>query len=307
MAMNPALPAGAIALSAVLWGTWWWPMRLLDAQGLGVAWASLVIYATATAFLAPFAWARRRHLRAGGGLLVGVGASLGILLVLWNLAVVLGDVVRVTLLFYLTPIWATLLARFVLHETIGRLRAAAIAAGLGGAAVVLGVPGETAVPLPHGAGDWLGLACGMIFAVSLTLARLGSRTSADGETQGLGGFEQSFVAFVFGAAGCALWVALDPSAAPPGRAVVAGAPLAAAIALVWLLPQTILVLWGAARFDPGRTAILMLLEVIAASVSATIVAGDLLSGRDLTGCALILVAGALEAQSLRRPPPTRAA
>jgi drug/metabolite transporter (DMT)-like permease len=305
--MNPAIPAGAIALSAVLWGTWWWPMRLLDAQGLGVAWASLVIYVTAAAFLAPFAWARRRHLRAGGVVLVGVGGSLGTLLVLWNLAVVLGDVVRVTLLFYLTPVWATLLARFVLHEAVGRLRALAILAGLGGAAVVLGVPGETAVPLPRGAGDLLGLACGIIFAVSLTLARLGSRTTADGETQGLGGFEQSFAAFVFAGAGSALWVALDPAAGVPGEAVVTAMPLAAIVALAWLLPQTILVLWGAARFDPGRTAILMLLEVIAASVSATIVAGDVLSARDLAGCALILVAGALEAESLRRAPAAKTA
>lgn len=300
--MNGYLPAGAIALSAIMWGTWWWPMRLLDAQGLTVGWASLLIYVMATVTLAPVAWARRGDLRAGGLLLVAVGACLGALLVLWNVAVVIGDIVRVTLLFYLAPIWATLLARIVLKEPVGVLRGLAILAGLSGAAVVLGFPGETGLPLPRSAGDWIGLACGVTFALMLTLARLGGHRTPDGGTEGLGGFEQSFAGFVFAVLGSLAFVALSPDIVPASADVVAGAPLAIGIALVWLLPQTVLVLWGAARFDPGRTSILMLLEVVAAALSSAILAGDVLGWRDLTGCALILVAGVLEAESMRRTP-----
>jgi drug/metabolite transporter (DMT)-like permease len=298
--MNPLVPAGAIAFAAVLWGTWWWPMRWLEAQGLDVAWSSLIIFVTATAFLTPFALARRTSIRAGGSLLLGVGTSLGALLVIWNVALVLGDVVRVTLLFYLAPIWATLLARLVLREPIDRLRALSIGLGLAGAAVVLGVPGEASLPLPRSAGDWLGLGSGMLFALSLTLARMGSHVTDTGTTEGLGGFEQTFVAFGVAAAGSLVFAAIDPGPRPAGVDVVAGVPLAAAIALIWLLPQTILILWGAARFDPGRTSILMLLEVIAATISATMIAGDLLTIRDLAGCALIVAAGAIEAESMRR-------
>jgi drug/metabolite transporter (DMT)-like permease len=298
--MSPLVPASAIAFAAILWGTWWWPMRLLEAQGLDVAWSSLVIFVTATAFLAPFALARRASMRAGGGLLVAVGASLGVLLVTWNVALVLGDVVRVTLLFYLAPIWATLLARLVLREAIDRMRALSIVMGLAGAAVVLGVPGQAGLPLPRGAGDWLGLGSGLLFALSLTLARLGSHVTEGGATEGLGGFEQTFVAFAVAAAGSLIFAVAQPGPTPSSADIVAGVPLAGAVAIVWLLPQTILILWGAARFDPGRTSILMLLEVIAATVSATIIAGDLLTGRDLAGCALIVAAGATEAASMRR-------
>jgi len=298
--MNQGVAAAAIAFAAILWGTWWWPMRLLESAGLDVAWSSLVIFVTATAVLTPFAAARRRTMRAGGGLLLAVGTSLGGLLVTWNVALVLGDVVRVTLLFYLAPIWATLLARLVLREAIDRLRAVSIVMGLAGAAVVLGVPGQAHLPVPHGAGDWLGLGSGMLFALSLTLARMGSHVTESGATEGLGGFEQTFVAFAVAAVGSLVFAVLHPGPMPSSHDVVAGVPLAALIALVWLLPQTILILWGAARFDPGRTSILMLLEVIAATISATIVAGDLLSPRDLVGCALILAAGATEAESMRR-------
>lgn len=298
--MNPAVPASAIAFAAILWGTWWWPMRLLEAQGLDVAWSSLVIFVTATAFLTPFALARRASIRAGGGLLLAVGVSLGALLVLWNVALVLGDVVRVTLLFYLAPIWATLLARLVLRETIDRLRALSIAMGLAGAGVVLGVPGQASLPVPQGAGDWLGLGSGMLFALSLTLARLGSHVGESGATEGLGGFEQTYVAFAAAGVGSLAFAVAHPGPAPASADVVAGVPLAALIAVIWLLPQTILILWGAARFDPGRTSILMLLEVIAATISATLIAGDLLTPRDLIGCGLILAAGATEAESMRR-------
>jgi drug/metabolite transporter (DMT)-like permease len=231
-----------------------------------------------------------------------VGGCIGGVLVLWNVAVTIGDVVRVTLLFYLSPVWATLLAWGVLREPVGPLRGLSILAGLSGAAVVLGFPGETGLPLPHGLGDWLGLASGAIFAMALTLARMGTRRDAQGREVGLGGFEQSFVGFAVAAGGSLIFAALSPLPPPDGADIVSGVPLAALIALVWLLPQTVFLLWGAARFDPGRTAILMLLEVVAAAVSATLLAGDLLDGRDVLGCGLILFAGLLEAESIRRAP-----
>ena len=293
----PALPALAIALSAILWGTWWWPLRALEAQGLPGDWASLVMYAAATAALAPVALRRRARLRAGGTLLLAVGGTLGGVLVLWNLAVVLGDVVRVTLLFYLAPVWATALGRLVLKDPMRPLRGASILAGLGGAAVVLGFPGATGLPLPRDAGDWLGLGSGALFALSLTLARLGGTRSGGA---GLGGFEQSFVAFATATLGAGAIVALAPLDGATGAGIAASLPLAVLIGLAWLLPQTFLVLWGATRFDPGRTAILMLLEVVAAAVSATLIGGDAFVWRDGAGCALILLAGTLEATDLRR-------
>ena len=299
-APGTTVPALAIALSAILWGTWWWPMRMLEAQGLPGDWASLVMYAAATAALLPLAWRRRARLRAGGVLLLAVGGSLGCVLFLWNLAVLLGDVVRVTLLFYLAPVWATLLGRLILKDRVRPLRAVSIAFGLGGAAVVLGFPDATGLPLPRGAGDWLGVAAGALFALSLTLARLGATRRPDGGTEGLGGFEQSFVAFAVAAVGAGAVAALAPMAEPTGAQIVASLPLAALIGILWLLPQTFLVLWGAARFDPGRTAILMLLEVVAAAVSATLGAGEAFVWRDGIGCALVLLAGVLEARDMQR-------
>ena len=81
----------------------------------------------------------------------------------WNLALILGEVVRVTLLFYLAPVWATLLAVALLRRAgIGWLRVISVALGLAGAVVLLGFAERPAAAAF--AGDWLGLAAGVLFA-----------------------------------------------------------------------------------------------------------------------------------------------
>ena len=178
------LPAGAVALSAALWGLWWLPLRALADAGLSGATVNAALYGIASLALLPWFWRRRQRLAAGGLLLLGAGGLFGGALVSWNLALILGEVVRVTLLFYLVPVWATLLALAVLGERVGRLRLLSVALGLAGAGVLLGF--GSGLPLPRSAGDWLGLAAGLLFALSVTLVR-------KGET--IAGLEQTVVAF----------------------------------------------------------------------------------------------------------------
>ena len=133
-----ALPALAVAVSAVVWGLWWLPLRALAERGLPGGWASLAVYAVAAAVLVPFAWTRRARLCAGGWNLLWTGFLFGVVLVLWNHAVLVGEVVRVVLLFYLAPVWATLFALVLLNQRIGPARVLAIVLGLSGAEVLLG-------------------------------------------------------------------------------------------------------------------------------------------------------------------------
>ncbi len=71
--------------------------------------------------------------------------------------------------------------------------------------------------------------------------------------------------------------------------------LVALAALVWLLPCTWLLLWGARFLEPGRVALLLLLEVAVAAVSAALLAGEPFGLREASGCLLILAAGTVEA------------
>ena len=278
-----ALPALAVAGSALFWGLWWLPLRALAERGLPGGWASLAVYAVAAAVLVPFAWTRRARLRAGGWNLFWTGFLFGVMLVLWNHAVLVGEVIRVVLLFYLAPVWATLFALILLNQRIGPARVLAIVLGLSGAAVVLGF--EAGLPLPGSLGDWLGLLSGIIFALSVTVARKAPEVS---------GLDRTFVSFAC-AALVALPMALAAGPGPSGDAMVHALPLAAAVGLLWVLPATWLLLWGAAHLDPGRVSILLMLEVIAAAVSASLLTDEPFGWREAAGCVLILSAGLVEA------------
>lgn len=279
------LPNAAVAVAAAFWGLWWLPVRWLDRSGLPGDWATLALNAAALAILMPYLWTRRRWLaRAGVGLWLA-GLLYGVMMALWNHALIVGEVVRVVLLFYLAPIWSTLLALFILRARIGPMRALSIVLGLAGAAVILGFEGG--VPMPRSEGDWFGLVAGLVFAFSATFAR---------ESGAGGGFEMTILSFAGGMLFGLLLAMLSP-VAPTGREMLEAIPLAVAIALCGMLPITWLVLWSATHLDPGRVSILLLLEVAASAISAAILTDEPFGWRETIGCVMILLAGLAEAAS----------
>jgi drug/metabolite transporter (DMT)-like permease len=269
-----------VALSASLWGLWWLPLRALADAGLTGAAVNAALYGIACLVMLPWFWRRRDRIATGGLLLLGAGGLFGAALVSWNLALILGEVVRVTLLFYLAPVWATLLAVALLREAVGGLRVFSVVLGLAGAAVLLGF--GAGLPLPRSLGDWLGLSAGVLFALSVTLVRKG---------EGISGLEQTMVSFAAAALLSLLLLAATPPSVPVGAALFVWAALAA---LAWLLPCTWLLLWGASFLDPGRVSLLLLLEVAVTALSAALLAGEPFGVRETFGCLLILTAGALE-------------
>lgn len=110
-------------------------------------------------------------LRAGGTALLISGLMFDGVLATWNLALLWGEVARVTLLFYLSPVWAVILALVVGRRRLDRRWWAALALGLGGAGLLLGPAALAGGGLRLGAGNAMGLISGVLFAVTLTAAR----------------------------------------------------------------------------------------------------------------------------------------
>jgi drug/metabolite transporter (DMT)-like permease len=288
-----ALPTLAVTASAVMWGLWWIPLRALDKGGLTGDWISLAVYTFGAVVLLPVAVARRKRLAAGGLDLLVIALCLGVALTAWNHAVLTGEVVRVVLLFYLCPVWATGFARIILKEPVSPVRGLSILLGLGGAAVVLGFEGG--VPLPRAEGEWMAVFAGVLFALAATYAR---------KAEGCTGFDKTFATFAAAVPVALLFILVVPvGAAPTPGQFLDALPLLTGATVVWLLPQTWLVLWGAERLDPGRVTVLLLLEIVAAAVSAALLAGEPFGWRELTGCLLILGAGVVEALDQRRLAP----
>ncbi len=282
----------ALSLSSIAWGLWWLPLHWLAEKGLSGYGQGAVLYGCGAILLALPLWQRRQKVDLKVPVLWAISLSTGVALAMYNAALLSNEVVRVTLLFYLNPIWATILALVVLKEPIRLLRLASIAVGLLGAGVVLGSGGG--IPIPHDLAEWMGLLAGMGTALGSTLVRKAELTQG---TASLGGLEQTCTTFMIASiVGIFFALGLPPvsTSVPSTSSFWSLLPWAAGITIVWLLPQTWFYFWSAKQLDPGRVSLLMLFEVPAAAISAALVLHTPLGWSEILGCGLVILAGAAE-------------
>ncbi len=282
-----ALPALALCLNALVWGTSWWPLRHFESLGLHPLWTTALVYA-AVVLVIVLAWPRSvaQVLRTPALWLLVLAA--GTTNATFNWAMVIGDVVRVILLFYLMPVWAVLLARVLLHEPITRAAALRVLLGVAGAAVVLWPAGAgiEALPLPRSLADWLGVVGGFAFALNNVMLRREAHRPEEGRALAM------FVGGALVSAGIAF-------------GLQGAVPLPPAPALAWLLPVLLMAAlfgvgnlalqYGAGRLPANVTSVVMLTEVVFASGSALALGSAQLSTQALLGGGLILLAALLAA------------
>ena len=281
-----ATPVLALLFNAFTWGVSWWPFRYLQAHGLHPLWATALCYLLVSALLALWRPAALREVLRTPALWVLVFAS-GCTNAAFNWGVTTGDVVRVVLLFYLMPLWALLLARWLLREPLhgGVLLRAALA--LGGALVVLW-PADGGWPLPQHTSDWLGLIGGASFALNNVMLRRESHRGADARALAMfsgGALIGGTAALVGAAAGVA---------APPWHSAATWALPLAALAL-WFMGSNLALQFGAARLRAGTTSVVMVSEVLFASVSAAWLGAATLTVATFIGGGLIAAAALLAA------------
>jgi drug/metabolite transporter (DMT)-like permease len=197
-----------------------------------------------------------------------------------------GQVARVMLLFYLTPVWSTLFGRLMLDERITPARIATIALGLAGMLTI--VARESGAPVPHNAGEWMGLASGVFWGLGMVYLRRTQGVSATDKTAAIFLFLGPFFLLLNLLPGGRDWIL------PSGDGLAAAVPWLIALALAWTLPVIWLTAFGGSGIDPGRVAILLMLEVVIGLVSAAWLTNEPFGVRELVGGMLIVSAGAAE-------------
>jgi drug/metabolite transporter (DMT)-like permease len=280
------LPALALTLNALTWGLSWWPLRQLEARGLHALWATVIIYALAVAVI--LAWRPGAlHALARTPSLWWLVIASGTTNATFNWAVTIGDVVRVVLLFYLMPLWAVLLARWLLKERLTRLALLRIVLALGGALVVLW-PAEGGLPLPRTLADWLGVVGGFSFALNNVLLRREAARPEEARALAM------FCGGVVISAALALALGAAGTVAPP-PAVAPGWLLGAVALALAFLAGNLALQYGAARLPANATAVVMITEVLFASASAVWLGAGVLTPVLLAGGSLIFAAALLAA------------
>ncbi|RST49732.1 DMT family transporter [Variovorax sp. MHTC-1] len=277
------MPALALIFNAFVWGVSWFPFRQIEAHGLHPVWATALIYAL---IFVAMGWLRRHAWQAFSvhPALVLLGLAAGLTNLCFNWAVTTGDVVRVVLLFYLMPLWSVLLAWIFLGERPTPAVLARVALALVGVAVVLKTP-EVDWPVPASLADWLGVAAGFSFSVTNILLR--RLRAAPAESRALAVF--GGCALVAGATALA-GTALGAMAAPPPLAAAPGWLGWAALLGVGFVFANFCLQYGAARLAASATSVIMLSEVLFASVSSVALGAGSMDTRIWTGGALIVLA-----------------
>lgn len=262
------------------WGLFWIPLRALGDAGLHQLWTTVVYYLVPTVLLLPLLIWRWRSFREGGaGLQLTVMIS-GLALTLYGASIVYTDVVRAILLFYLLPIWSTIMARIVLGEPITRLRIVALLLAFAGMLTIFGL--GLNFPLPRNVGDWMGLGAGFCWAAAMVRLRCDPERSSVDLTIGF------FIWALLFSTVVALLLApaeiRDVGAASPAMPMVLG------FVLLVVLPGTYASLWSPKFLDPGIVGLLFMSELVVGAISAAWLSGEPFGTRELIG--VVLIAGA---------------
>jgi drug/metabolite transporter (DMT)-like permease len=287
------LPALALLVNAFVWGVSWWPFRELNALGLHPLWATALIYIVSLTLLLavkPDAW----RPFASQPLLWVLMAGAGMTNVGFNWSVTVGDVVRVVLLFYLMPAWSVLLAWPILGEKPGAASLARLLLALAGVAIVLDTAGS-GVPWPRTLAEWLGLMGGFSFALTNVLLRRLDFVSAGSRVLAM------FGGGMLLAGGVATLGALQ--GAVPTLPWLGGTGWAIAFLLAGgFLAANLALQYGASRLSAHTTALVMLSEVVFASLSSVALGAAELGARTLLGGLLIVAAATGSAWPGRQQP-----
>ncbi len=276
------LASGALVLGGMMWGLYWIPVRYFVDQGLEGAWPGIVMYSAALLFLLPLLWRGRHGLARRWQDLMFSGMFTGAAFGLFTISLVYTDVVRAILLFYLTPVWGTILGRVFLGEHLTRTRVLGLICGLGGMAIVLG--GGQGIPWPSNVGDWAALVSGMAWAVGTLGLYRSSGISVPGQVFAFiaGALMLSLISLVFSAGGV-----------QEQSAIVGVLPIAI-LSVLYTLPMIFLTIWPATLLTPARVGLLLMSEVVVGLISAAVFSGEPFGLREATGAVLIVSAAVLE-------------
>ncbi|OUR73623.1 hypothetical protein A9Q78_02825 [Methylophaga sp. 41_12_T18] len=268
----------SVLFSASMWGLIWYPLRLLDQAGMSAVWSSLIMYLAAALLAVPILFRQYKSIPEHFWELLILAIAAGVTNVAFVVALIEGEVMRVMLLFYLSPLWTVVIGRWWLGETLSRPAVLMFSIAMVGSIVMLWNP-TIGWPWPHGLADWLALIGGVAFSINNVLARKLASVSMGLKTG----------VIWWGVVLVSLVVLLWQQAPVPtvDIQVWAGAWLLGWLAIV---AMTVAVLYGVARMPVYRSAVIMLFELVVAAIAAWFLTEEVMTVQEWCGGLLIILA-----------------
>ena len=275
----------ALALGAAVWGLYWIPLRTIEGSGITGAWSVVFFNACPLVVLLPllpFEYRKLKHI-----VLPTLLASVlvGLAFTLYSNGLVETTVVRATLLYYLTPVWSTIIGVLWLSEHLTKARIIAIVVAFAGLYLLLSDGADSTHPLNKG--DLYSLLSGIFWAFGIAVLKRWSSIPV-----------LPLAAFIFLcttmlSAFFAGVVAAEP--APAFSLLRDAFPTALVWSVVIILPGFIVIFRVSQILFPGRVGILTMSEVVVAIFSASLLLpNEKMAGLQWVGAAAIVAAGLVE-------------
>ncbi|MGC8698155.1 MAG: DMT family transporter [Halothiobacillus sp.] len=293
-------PVLVLMFGSTMWGTTWIWLKAIDGLGVGPLLISVLAYGAQ--FLMVLPWVlpnllkrlrRPGHTPLAWCWLLALAALSGVSGVGFTMAMVYGDVVRSMLLFFLIPAWGVLFGRIFLGEPFTAYRLIAVVFALMGAALILGPDLRFDDNLGFSLADGSALIAGLALAGANVVFRY---LQAEPMLLKLSVMQIGGVAFGLGA------LVFFPE--PIGLITLNGLIQSVAYGATLLLGAMLATQYAVERLPSGRSAVLMTLELVIASLTAIGIGHEQPGLWVWLGGGLILSAALLEATSQTPDKPT---
>jgi len=265
---------------STLWGMTWLPFKYLEEQGLNGLTINLGAYFFAFLITLPLAWSRHRDIDSQswqtllGTLIIGGSAMLCL-----NLALTYGDIIRVMALFYLLPFWGLIGGYLFLKEHITPTRIFAMLLSLVGAFTVLG--GTTLFAANFDWTDYIALSSGLLFALNNILFRSSHQVPIILKLNAM------FLGVVLISSSLTLALNID---LPHSNLNTQTWFVWGMLALIWMLIANLGTQWAVTQLESARSSIILILQLITATVSASFILSEPLTQLEILGLSLIICA-----------------
>ena len=272
-----------VFVASSLWGLLWVPMRLTESMGVAPLWVQFWFTTMPALFLACLCLRSTISERQNWSIYLLSGMCIGVGYTLYAVGLLVGSVSKTTVLFYLTPIWSTLLGMVVLGEQPGLRRWGAIALATLGCCLVMQI---NPLQMRFEPVDLLGLLSGVFWGMGTVVLRRYPDADYKNAT-----FAQYLCGTLITGAAILILGVEAPQAIASGKAAAMGA----VFGILVFMSSFLMIIRIMQYMSPGRVGILMLSEALVAVISAMVFLGEVLSPAQWMGVTVILAAGAIVA------------
>ena len=268
-----------IFVSASVWGVLWIPLRIIEGLGLNGLWSNFFFLALP---ILPLAYLFLRAIWKDKSNWLGyfiIGSCIGMGFACYLAGLTLGSVTKTTVLYYLTPAWATLFGIFLLGEqqTFGRW--ASILCGLLGCMLVIELNVKS---LRFDYYDIFGFVSGLVWSMGSVFVRKFNKIDIASVMLPI---------YFFGAFITLIFIYFFKFEAPETLVILKTALPIFLVSILIFFPTFLILLSINQYLSPGLIGILMLSELIVAALSANIILGEPMKMWQWIGAILIVIAG----------------